>query len=101
MSLLERASALLLHSKSEVLNDPSLTKELTDIVRLRGQDICSACPGVLSSKYDELNTIVQSGNFNNIFMAKKKARKNSGRRYMLPEGQVYRPFGMGVVYSND
>lgn len=105
MNLLERASVLLTHSRSDVLNDPSLTKELTDIFRFRGEDICSACPGVLSSKYDELSRVVTSGKFNNIFMAKNKNTKadapKGSRRYMLPEGKAYRPFGMGVVYTND
>lgn len=106
MNLLKRSTALLAHSKADVLADPSKVKELTEIFRFRGENICSACPGVLSAKLDELNRIVQSGNFNNIFMAKKNQPQSAestgkSRRYMLPEGKHYRPFGLGVVYTND
>ena len=92
MSILERANRLINTPRESVVADPV---ELVELFRLRGEKICSACPGVLSAKFDELKRIVESGNFNSMFMNDQK------RKYTLPKGQSYRPFGSGEVYTNE
>jgi hypothetical protein len=97
ITLNERVDKLLANSTEKILQDSNLRNELARLVLLvANKDICTACPGILQENVYYLQRLRKENK-----LKINKTHMSNTKRYSLPKGSTYRPFGSPEVYTNE
>lgn len=92
MNLQERTLSILKYSAKEIQNSEELQSEFYSVLQLNNLESNKRCLSCIPAKLEKLKA-KQVSILNN--------RSMKQRRFYLPEGKVYRPFGGGKNLTND